>query len=156
MSRKFKTGKKNRTSYIYYAADGLRVVLNPGENGITGAEISLLHQLDDAEYDNNRCNESGQLRFSMLVSEDGKDMSDRRKEMADPRPGIPELMMRAESFDRLHSAIGTLQPRQRELLEAVFFQQRKITDIAAEQGVSHVAVVRRLNRIYKKLKNFLK
>lgn len=52
MSRKFKTGKKNRTNYIYYAADGTQVVLSPGENGGTEAEISLLHHMDDEEYDN--------------------------------------------------------------------------------------------------------
>lgn len=156
MSRKYKTGKKNRTHYIYYASDGTQIVLFPGENGVTEVEISLLHQLDDAEYDNNRCNECGQLRFSMMVSDDGTDMTDRCGEMADPRPGILELMMQAESFGRLHRAISTLLPQQRELLDAVFFQQRKIVDIAAEQGVSHVAVVRRLNRIYKSLKIFLK
>lgn len=136
MSRKFKTGKKNRTNYIYYAADGTQVVLSPGENGVTEAEISLLHHMDDEEYDNNRCNESGQLRFSIMVSDDGEDMTDRCEEMADLRSDIQIIVEDRENCERMHKTIRALQPQQRELVEAVYFKQRKITDIASEQGVS--------------------
>ena len=36
-----------------------------------------------------------------------------------------------------------------------YFEQEKIVDIACEEGVSHVAVLDRLKRIYRKLKNNL-
>ena len=58
-----------------------------------------------------------------------------------------------EDVARLYSAMEALSPSQRELVEKVYFEGRKITDIAREEGVSHVAVRDRLERIYKKIKN---
>ena len=58
-----------------------------------------------------------------------------------------------EDMARLYSAMEALSPSQRELVEEVYFEERKITDIAREEGVSHVAVHDRLERIYKKIKN---
>ena len=56
---------------------------------------------------------------------------------------------------RLMQAIEALTPPQRELVRRVYFEQEKIVDIAREEGVSHVAVLDRLKRIYRKLKNNL-
>ena len=61
--------------------------------------------------------------------------------------------VRREDMARLYSAMEVLSPSQRELVEKVYFEERKITDIAREEGVSHVAVRDRLERIYKKIKN---
>ena len=58
-----------------------------------------------------------------------------------------------EDMARLYSAMEILSHEQRELVEKVYFEERKITDIAREEGVSHVAVRDRLERIYKKIKN---
>ena len=58
-----------------------------------------------------------------------------------------------EDMARLYSAMEALSPSQRELMKKVYFEERKITDIAREEGVSHVAVHDRLERIYKKIKN---
>ena len=60
-----------------------------------------------------------------------------------------------EDMARLFSAMEVLSPDQRELVEKVYFEEQKITDIAAEENVSHVAIIRRLNRIYEKLKKNL-
>lgn len=56
---------------------------------------------------------------------------------------------------RLMQAMEALTPPQRELVRRVYFEQEKIVDIAREEGVSHVAVLDRLKRIYRKLKNNL-
>ena len=61
--------------------------------------------------------------------------------------------VRREDMARLYSAMEALFPSQRELMKKVYFEERKITDIAREEGVSHVAVRDRLERIYKKIKN---
>ena len=60
-----------------------------------------------------------------------------------------------EDMARLYSAMGALSPTQRELVEKVYFEERKITDIAAEEGVDKSAVSHRLERIHKKLKKIL-
>ena len=62
-------------------------------------------------------------------------------------------VVRREDMARLYSAMEVLSPSQRELVQKVYFEERKITDIAREEGVSHVAVRDRLERIYKKVKN---
>jgi hypothetical protein len=54
MTRHLKTSNKNRTSYIYYNSEGAKIVIIPGENGVTEADIELLHTMDDAEVDEQR------------------------------------------------------------------------------------------------------
>ena len=63
--------------------------------------------------------------------------------------------VRREDMARLYSAMEALSPSQRELVEKVYFEERKITDIAREEGVDKSAVSHRLERIHKKLKNIL-
>ncbi len=60
-----------------------------------------------------------------------------------------------EDMARLHSAMEALSPSQRELVEKVYFEERKITDIAREEGVSEAAIRNRLKKIYSRLKKFL-
>ena len=64
-------------------------------------------------------------------------------------------VVRREDMARLYSAMEALSPSQRELVKKVYFEERKITDIAAEEGVDKSAVSHRLERIHKKLKKFL-
>lgn len=63
-----------------------------------------------------------------------------------------EAVRRAD-MARLYSAMEALSPSQRELVQKVYFEERKITDIAREEGVSHAAIHDRLERIYRKIKN---
>lgn len=63
--------------------------------------------------------------------------------------------VRREDMARLYSAMEALSPSQRELVEKVYFEERKITDIAAEEGVDKSAISHRLERIHKKLKKIL-
>ena len=60
-----------------------------------------------------------------------------------------------EEMARLYSAMEALSPSQRELVKKVYFEERKITDIAREEGVDKSAVSHRLERIHKKLKKIL-
>lgn len=64
-------------------------------------------------------------------------------------------VLRREDAARLMRAMEALSPSQRELVLKVYFEGRSIVSLAAEEGVSHVAIVRRLNRIYEKLRKNL-
>ena len=86
------------------------------------------------------------------VSLDGMDYEGELFVSAEDTEGEAE---RREDMARLFSAMAALSPEQRELVEKVYFEEQKITDIAAEEGVSHVAIVRRLNRIFEKLRKNL-
>ena len=63
--------------------------------------------------------------------------------------------VRREDMAWLYSAMEILSPAQRELLEKVYFEERKITDIAREEGVTEAAIRNRLKKIYFRLKKFL-
>ena len=63
--------------------------------------------------------------------------------------------VRREDVVRLYSAMEALSPSQRELVEKVYFEERKITDIAREEGVSKQSVHERVQRALKKLEKNL-
>ena len=48
--------------------------------------------------------------------------------------------VRREDMARLYSAMEALSPSQRELVKKVYFEERKMTDIAREEGVSKQSV----------------
>ena len=60
-----------------------------------------------------------------------------------------------DQYNRLYAAIALLEPQQKELVRQVFFENRKIVDIAAEEGVSEAAIRNRLKKITQRLKKIL-
>ena len=60
--------------------------------------------------------------------------------------------VRREDMARLFSAMEALSPSQRELVKKVYFEERKMTDIAREEGVTKQSVHERVERALKKLK----
>ena len=60
-----------------------------------------------------------------------------------------------EDMARLYSAMEALSPSQRELVKKVYFEERKITNIAREEGVSKQSVHERVQRALKKLEKNL-
>lgn len=163
MSRILKTSPKNRTSYIYYDADGRKIIeLIPGENGVTEADIKQLHTIDDAEVDEQR-------RYDYRITEhldayrdgNGEEAGDRNKRLADNRYN-PETVLIAQEDDaayaetlfRLSEAINSLQPQQRALFEKKYISKRSNIDIAAEENVTETAIRNRLKKIHEKLRKF--
>ncbi|AGL03682.1 RNA polymerase sigma factor [Desulfoscipio gibsoniae] len=160
MPRGFKTSKKNRTNYVYYTAEGTKIVITPGEDGVTEADIELLHALDDQEVDEQR-------RYGYRVSVhldayhdgEGGAADDRNKYLANNSANPEQLYMEVEeelehlaSLDRLTKAMEHLLPKQRELFKKVYVDKRTNADIAAEEGVTEVAIRNRLKKMHEKLK----
>lgn len=56
---------------------------------------------------------------------------------------------------RLYAAIAQLSPRQQYLIRQVYFEGRKYTDIAREEGVDRTAISHATERALKKLKKIL-
>lgn len=63
--------------------------------------------------------------------------------------------LKAELHKALMVAIEKLQPQQKELLIRVYWNKELQKNIAAEEGVSEMAISSRMKRIIKKLKKFL-
>ena len=106
----------------------------------------MLLDLDRQQYNNDH------KETRRHVSLDGMDYEGELFVSAEDTEGETE---RREDMARLFSAMEVLSPDQRELVEKVYFEERKITDIAHEEGVDKSAVSHRLERIHKKLKNIL-
>lgn len=163
MSKAYKTSQRKRTNYIYYPTEGGQIVITPGENGVTEADIELLHSIDDNEVDEQR-------RYNYRVTthldayHDGENESadDRNKYLADESLNPESLNIEAEEeaehqdmLDKLTKAMECLLPQQKELFKKVYLDKRSNTDIAAEEGVTEAAIRNRLKKIHEKLRKNL-
>lgn len=107
----------------------------------------LLVDFDRQQYNNDH------KETRRHVSLDGMDYEGELFTSAEDTEGE---LMRREDTARLMEAMEALSPSQRELLLKVYFNGRSLVSIAAEEGVDKSSISHRLERIYKKLKKFLK
>lgn len=161
MSRQYKTNQNNRTNYIYYTAEGTKIVISPSENGVTKADIELLHSMDDLEVDKQRRDDYRTLHLDAYQDGDGRTADDRNRYLADDSADPESILIcneaEKELKDRLlllGAAMESLLPQQRSLFEKVYVQRRPNTDIADEEGVSETAIRYRLKKIHEKLRKF--
>ena len=106
----------------------------------------MLLDLDRQQYNND------QKETRRHVSLDGMDYEGELFVSAEDTEGEAE---RREDMARLYSAMEALSPSQRELVKKIYFEERKITDIAREEGVSKQSVHERVQRALKKLEKNL-
>ncbi|MBT2146403.1 sigma-70 family RNA polymerase sigma factor [Clostridioides difficile] len=162
MKRAYKTSKKKRTNYIYYTAEGTKIVITPGEDGVTEADIELLHTMDDDEVDEQR-------RYDYRVTthldayHDGEEeaANDRNKYLADDTANPEQLIIQAEDeaehqdmLDKLTKAMECLYHNKRTL-QKVYLEKRSNTDIATEEGVTEAAIRGRLKKLQERLRKIL-
>lgn len=159
MIRNFKTSKNNRIDYIYYFADGTKIKITPGEDGVTEANIKELHCMDDEEVDAQRRDE---YRVKSHFGE-GQTANDYNKYFADnsynPEYHYIESEDEAkhqEELDYLTVTMECLLPQQKELVKKVYFDQRTNVDIALEEGITEAAIRNRMKKIHKKLRKIFK
>ena len=115
---------------------------------VSGVEVDeslggMLLDLDRQQYNND------QKETRRHVSLDSMDYEGELFASAEDTEGEA---VRREDMARLYSAMEALSPSQRELVEKVYFEGRKITDIAREEGVTKQSVHERVERALKKLK----
>lgn len=73
------------------------------------------------------------------------------KDDADPLQEV----INEEEMDQLHQSVSQLTPAQRKLLMKKFWDGMKQIDIAKEEGVSKMAITKRLQTIKRRLKKIL-
>jgi len=158
--RKFKTPEKNRTSYTYFSIDGSKIKINSDEEGVSNTVIAALHAFDDQEVDAKRREDyHAPVHLEAYQVASDEDATDRNPYLIDREPNPMESLIQALDADchadrlaRLRSAIETLQPQQKALIQKVFDQGRTYVDIAAEEGVTEAAIRNRLKKIFNKLR----
>jgi len=153
--RQEKTSKRKRNTYIYYSADGRKVVeLTPGEEGVTEAHIALLHESDDVEYNANR-REAYHTPIYWQAYTDGEGAEDRNSFLADedshPEMQYMDYLIQKERSLAFQEIWDKLLPQQRALIQKKV-QGRSNVEIAEEEGVSEAAIRNRLKKIQEKFK----
>ena len=118
---------------------------------VSGVEVDehlggMLLDLDRQQYNND------QKETRRHISLDGMDYEG---ELFASAEDTEREVEHREDMARLFSAMEALSPSQRELVEEVYFEERKITDIAREEGVSKQSVHERVQRALKKLEKNL-
>lgn len=157
--RKFKTAEKNRTNYIYYTAEGKKVELKPGQDGVDETWITMLHDWDDKQLDADRREEYHcPVHYQAYSDGEGEDAADRNPYLCDTAADPLEQMLasineqeHSEKMDRLKAALTTLTDLQKDTVYKKFYRNMSNVDIAAEEGVSETAIRNRLKKIFANL-----
>ena len=91
--------------------------------------------------------------FSELVTEE-KDRTIEER-FADKSIDIKKLVAVKMQIAALHEALNKLNPEEREIIQALFFEEIPQRDLAKKLNISQGAVFRRKEKTLKKLKEFL-
>lgn len=101
--------------------------------------------------------EDGQIKQIIPSREDSLDrlMDDNAEQFSDRHESVEDMVLRKISVERLYAALSILSEKERELIEALFFEEKTERDVASAMGISQPAVHKQKNKILKKLKLFL-
>lgn len=77
-------------------------------------------------------------------------------DFVDNNDKIEAMFKEPSKKDLLHIAISKLKPKQRDLINAIYFEGISVNDYAAQEGVKQNAISMRLARAKNNLKKFLK
>ena len=109
--------------------------------------LDVLTNLDKAEGANQK-KESRRHYHLEACRYDGTDFVDNNDK-------IEAMFKEPSKEDLLHTAISKLKPKQRELINAIYFEGVSVKDYAAQESVKPNAISMRLGRIKNNLKKFL-
>lgn len=116
---------------------------------VAGEWYDALVALEAEEKRNERRETRRHIPLGWHNREDGEDFDS--PHFIDPRADVPaEALLRMDSRS-LRAALDKLNPTQRELVVDIYSRGISATDVARRDGVSKVAISRRLNRALKKL-----
>ena len=99
----------------------------------------------------------GQVVQIIPSREDSLDrlVDENARQFSDEQESVESVVLLKLEVDRLHTALSLLTPEERALIQALFFDERKESELAVELGISQPAVYKRKMKILKKLKILL-
>lgn len=109
--------------------------------------VKILNKLDLEESANQK-KESRRHYHLEACKYDGIDFVDNNDK-------IEAMFKEPSNADLLHIAISKLKPKQRELINAIYFEGVSVNDYAAKEGVDQSAISHRLKTAKNNLKKFL-
>ena len=99
----------------------------------------------------------GQVVQIIPSREDSLDrlVDENARQFSDERESVESVVLHKLEVDKLHTALSLLAPEERALIQALFFEERTESELAAVLGISQPAVYKRKMKILRKLKIFL-
>ena len=99
----------------------------------------------------------GHIKQIIPSREDSLDrlMDDNAEQFTDHHESGEDMVLRKISAEKLYQALAELSEKERELIVALFFEEKTERELAAVLGISQPAVHKQKNKILKKLKTFL-
>lgn len=99
----------------------------------------------------------GHIRQIIPSREDSLDrlIDDNAEQFTDHHESVEDMVLRKISAEKLYQALAELSEKEREMIVALFFEEKTERELAAVLGISQPAVHKQKNKILKKLKTFL-
>ena len=99
----------------------------------------------------------GQVVQIIPSREDSLDrlVDENARQFSDEQESVESVVLHKLEVDKLHTALSLLAPEERALIQALFFEERTESELAAVLGISQPAVYKRKMKILRKLKIFL-
>ena len=114
---------------------------------IPDSDYEVLIEMDRLEYNTNH------KETRRHVSLEAYDRDDNQLPAS---TDVEESCIQRMEIDALQCAMDSLLPKQRELIQKIFFENQTITSLARLEGVGKSAICERLNRALERLKISLK
>ena len=156
---------ENTQSYTYESADGSRNTICAGEEGVTEELIQFLRESDSQmalQERNQRMHTSYAFQNAMeryALSPDAERLNP-LEQIPDPSADIMRMLFPEEGEDpwlaeKVREAMEQLTEQQRELIDALYYSRRKVTEIALEQHVTREAIQNRRNKIFRRIRKLM-
>ena len=99
----------------------------------------------------------GQVIQIIPSREDSLDrlVEENARQFPDEQESVESMVLHKLEVDKLHTALSLLTPEERALIQALFFEERSESELAAALEISQPAVYKRKMKILKKLKLLL-
>lgn len=81
-------------------------------------------------------------------------MLENGRQFPENRALVDDIVVDKLLLDLLFAALNTLSPDERSLINALYYQEKTLREMASEMGMSYVAVHKREKRILEKLRKF--
>ena len=93
----------------------------------------------------------GQVVQIIPSREDSLDrlVDENARQFSDEQESVESVVLHKLEVDRLHTALSLLTPEERALIQALFFEERSESELAAALGISQPAVYKRKMKILK-------
>lgn len=124
-----------------------------GDKVMVSKEVYLAYwQHTNKENYLERLDRQNKLLFFSDVDHDGNFVDN----LADKSVDVEKLVETKEAIENLHTALSELNDEEREIINALYFREETIREVADIFKISHPALIKRKNKILEKLKTILK